>query len=191
MNFFFDIGANQGQAFDWHLCKTPVYDGWEVYLFEPSPRSLAKLLEKAEEMAHRYQVTVLPFAIDGSIGTALFNESADSLCDTLQHGSLHNELWNYPSESGYRVMVAKVKLSDFILQHTHPGDRIVIKLDAEGSEYGIVQDLLNHPEAMSRVKEMLIEWHYVAQECHQERLLEESLMAQLKAAGCDAKIWPY
>lgn len=143
-------------------------------------------------MSSRYKITVVPFAVDGSNGTQWFNESVDSLCDTLQPRSLHNDLWNHPNkQAGYSVIVATVRLSQFILAHTKPEDRIVIKLDAEGAEYGIIHDLLNSPSALARVKEMLIEWHYVAADTQKERLLEASLMQRLRDAGCDAKIWNF
>ncbi len=192
MNYFFDIGANSGQAFDFHLLKTPAYDGWEVFLFEPSPRTFASLLVKAKEMSTRYRVTVLPFAIAGTGGTRKFYESEDSECDTLQPFSIHNEIWNHPNtKAGYGIVVATVSLSHFILEHTKPEDRIVIKLDAEGAEYGIVHDLLTSPSALARVKEMFIEWHWVDKDKSAERDAEKYMMAALRKAGCDAKIWEY
>jgi len=192
VNYFFDIGANSGQAFDWFLCQTDRYDGCEVFLFEPSPRSLPVLMEKAKAMSSRFNVTILPFAVASASGTGRFNESVDSLCDSLQPRSLHNDLYNRPNkESGYNVIVATVSLSRFILDHTKPGDSIVMKLDAEGSEYGIIQDLLDTPEALRRISEAWIEWHWISPDQKAERELEQELMRRLNEAGCVARIWPY
>ena len=76
MNYFFDIGANIGQTFDWFLAKTNEYDGWTVWCFEPSPRYMAGLICTAARFRSRYRIA---FAVSGADGLAGFYEKLDPL----------------------------------------------------------------------------------------------------------------
>lgn len=188
--FFFDVGANVGQTFDWHLCITPDYDGWSIFCFEPSTRHIGPLRRKAKEMAARYDVTVCPFAFGNPARTQILFEKQDPEGDSLfpetyVNGKVRNRT------TSYRVAVAVLKLSRFIYDHTKQGAHIEIKLDAEGAEYEIVEDLLEHPDVLRRIWQMHIEWHRFSVDGVADRAREIHLMESLSNAGVPVKIWPH
>jgi FkbM family methyltransferase len=190
MNYFLDVGANTGQTFDWHLCQTNRYDGWEILCFEPSPRHLAALLGKAQEMSARFKVTVLPFAISGKSGVMELYEKEDERGD-----SLHAETWMHGPvvnrAASYRVKVASVRLSDFLLACTKEGDRVEVKLDVEGAEYGIARELLQSPAAIRRISLLHVEWHGMEAGGEASRTAEIELMKALNDTGLEIRIWPH
>lgn len=184
MNHFFDIGANVGQTFDDFLCKTHDYDGWQVWCFEPSPRHLGALMNKVISLSDRFNITVCPFGFSDSARTATFHEKedprGDSVYEVLTMGWGVVPQANHP----YRVTVALYMLSGFIMQHTAPEDKITIKLDAEGSEFPILRDLLAHPAALARCNELWVEWHMTEPNAEAHRLTDA-----LAAAGHPLKQW--
>jgi FkbM family methyltransferase len=190
LNYFFDVGANVGQTFDWHLCPTTQYDGWSVLCFEPSPRHLGSLLEKAAKMSGRYRVTVLPVAFGADPGVQNLYEKVDPKGDSLMAATwMGGEVGNRAAL--YQVKVAVLRLSDFILRETDPGDSLVVKLDAEGAEYEIANDLLKFPEALKRITQLHIEWHQLSVDRAKEREWEVFLTSSFEVAGVPVKIWPH
>jgi FkbM family methyltransferase len=154
LNHFFDIGANIGQSFDDFLIRTKDYDGWTVWCFEPSPRHFSGLLETAKKHAARYDIRICPFGMAEKGGFARFYEKLDPRGDSLLADFIVAN-----KESGYSVQIATASCSDLILNHTGPQDRVLVKLDCEGSEYGILNDLLECPAALAKISRILVEWH--------------------------------
>jgi hypothetical protein len=62
-------------------------------------------------------------------------------------------------DSGYQIRVAGVPLTAYLRHHTTHGDRVTIKIDAEGSEYTILDDLLLHDDLHHRIECLHVEWH--------------------------------
>lgn len=188
MNHFFDIGANVGQTFDWFLSRTNEYNGWTVWCFEPSPRHLASLIAKAKTYADRFQITICPFALSDATGVQPFYEKidpmADSLCVELKRSTNHEVIPNL--EASMRLQVATVSLASFITEHTSRTDKIVLKVDCEGAEYAMLNNLCCAGLARPRIAKIYVEWHDVP---GKER--QEELTATLRRHGIPVENWPY
>lgn len=159
MNHFFDIGANIGQTFDWFLLPTKEFDGWTIWCFEPSPRNVCQLLEKAKQLQERYTIIVCPFAITGSSRPVRIFQNENPIGD-----SLFEKYWVGNEESknlavNYQIMSLSVPLGEFISNHTSDGDNVVLKLDCEGSEYDALRNLIQYPKALHRCSRIMVEWH--------------------------------
>jgi FkbM family methyltransferase len=190
MRFFFDIGANIGSTFDRYLLKTQEFDGAHVFCFEPSPRSWPQLLIKAEEMSHRFKVTVCPFGLDGQWGAWPFYEQTISEGDTFIKDSVAftNEP-AIPLGVNYRMMAATMSLTYMIFTNTTPSDKVFLKLDCEGAEYAILKDLIYHEDALARCDRILVEWHNVLRI---DFKAEEAMLCKaFAAAGHPLENWPY
>lgn len=162
MDHFFDVGANTGQTFDSYLCKTTAYDGWPVWCFEPSFRHLSALAKKLEEVGSRFKTTLCPFGLYGRDGAQLLYEKTDPVGDSIFEsiGCMHSVLTvNAPRP--YAVMAPLVNISTFITANVPVGDKIVLKLDCEGSEYSILRQLLLSGLALNYISKVLVEWHSV------------------------------
>jgi FkbM family methyltransferase len=161
MKHFFDIGGNHGQTFDYLDTLDRSYTDHIFWVFEPSPRHFAPLLEKCKSFSDRYDIRVCPFGIGGTTEIRKFREKDDYMGDSFQtwHASDH-EVFNI--DNGYTVFSAIISLPEFIMKYTRQDDTIVLDIDTEGSEYEIMRALLDHPQALSRVKEIMVEWHHVS-----------------------------
>lgn len=187
---FFDIGANDGNTFEHYLLKHPEFDGWMVWCFEPSPRSWPGLCATAERLAGRYRITLCPFGLAAVAGTPVLYQQACTLGDSFCANLLGNAGQKVPRLGVlYELRAATVTLSSFILANTGPVDEIVLKLDCEGSEFGILRELLACPEALGRCSRILAEWHLLdrfdsTSEC-------DALKATYAATGHPIEGWQF
>jgi len=183
MRVVFDIGAHQGTTFDYWLLKTKKFDGGRVFCFEPSPRSLPLLLQKAHQLRHRFNIVVCPFALTDYAGTVPFyQKKSDPCADTIFGGN------GDPGDidCGYALHVACLPLTGFMAHNTDSEDELHLKIDAEGVEYDILDDLLRRPDLLKRVKELRVEFHPVQPEERQHRLRR-----QFAEAGCAITEWGF
>lgn len=157
---FFDVGSNVGQTFDDFLLKRPEYDGADVWLFEPSPRHLVSLMEKAAVLANRFKIHVCPFGLRGESSVSSFFMKDDPRGDSFEPYLASDHL-TLNVDTGYTLHAFAYDAALFILRATKPGDSVILKLDCEGSEYHILTHLLNNEEALSRVKQILVEFHTI------------------------------
>ena len=159
MKHFFDIGANVGQTFADFLNPSTEFDEWAIWCFEPSPRHLPALMAEAQKQSARYkEIHVCPFGMRGKSEVARFYQKDDPRGDSFEFfmASCHEPK---NEDFGYKLEVPAFGIVEFITGMTKPEDKILLKLDAEGSEYSILTALLESDEACARISEILVEWH--------------------------------
>ncbi len=161
MIHFLDIGANEGQTFDLYLRHHPELNGAKVWCFEPSPRHFSALIKKAEAYSDQYQITLCPFGLGNTCGPQVFYEHVDPLADSFFSKLQHAGVTYKAREASYSVQAAVVKPSDFIRVNTTAKDKVIIKIDAEGSEYAILEEMLEHPSCLRKIQRIMVEWHRV------------------------------
>jgi FkbM family methyltransferase len=172
--YFYDCGANIGQTFDQYLLKGP-FAQHHVVCFEPSPRNLSALAEKCRTMRDRFaSVRIVPSAL-GRPGLCPFYEAKTPMGDSL--------LSARAGAKSLTIEVAVLALSDYLRTHTVPGDEVVVKLDVEGAECDILEDLIT-AGPMDRVRQVLVEWHGTDPR-------QDSLTAAFAAAGVPLERWPF
>ena len=172
---FFDIGGNIGQTFDWLATLPRDYSDHTLWIFEPSPRHYAALIEKCKQMSSKYKIKLCPFGLGGRTDTLTFFEKDDTKGDSFEPWlASDHEVRNI--SQGYEVVACIVSLPDFILRATGPEDEIVLDVDAEGGEYGMLEALIAAPEALGRVTQIIVEFHHIQDPRHGARktaILEE------------------
>jgi FkbM family methyltransferase len=160
MKHFFDIGGNIGQTFDWLQTLPHNYNDYTIWVFEPSPRHHAQLIEKCKQMSSIYNIKLCPFGIGAHTGTARFYEKDDLLGDSFEsYIASDHEVTNI--NQGYEVIAPIVSLTDFIYESTSENDEIVLDIDTEGSEYPILNSLLRDITLIKRIKKIIVEFHYI------------------------------
>lgn len=157
MNHFFDIGSNDGCTFREFLCHDKKYDGWTVWCFEPSPRHLQKLMDTAKEFQNRYQIIICPLGITGETGMQEFYEKDDPRGDSFE-SHLASDHLTINLDNGYKIMAPTMSIWR-IFGMIPPGDRVTLKIDAEGSEYSILDSMQTMD--LSCVDEIFVEWHTI------------------------------
>ena len=164
MNHFFDIGANVGQTFDWLRTKPEGqrYEDHQFWMFEPSPRHLPVLMEHCaiERLTRKPGITVCPFGLAGGTGAGFIFEKDDRLGDSFhEQVETDHKTENIGVPRG--IMAACVALPDIIAAVTKPDDKLVLDIDAEGSEYEMLTALVMAPVMFRRVVEVFVEWHVI------------------------------
>lgn len=154
---FFDIGANDGNTFDLFLNEHQEYYGWNVWSFEPSPKHMNSLLNKARQVSGKFNVIVCPFGLAGKTQCIPFYEMVNNTCsDSFIETGLFATKDPNPQ---YNIIGSCVSICDFMESYTSDGDEVVLKVDCEGSEYDIYENLLANPKYISRIKKIYNEWH--------------------------------
>lgn len=182
---FFDIGGNIGQTFDWLATLDDDYRDHVIWVFEPSPRHFAKLIEKCKSVSNKYEIKLCPFGIGGKNSTLKFYEKDDDKGDSFKSWlASDHEVTNI--DNGYEVVASMISLPEFILQNTASNDSIVLDIDTEGSEYEILDALLNNKEALSRVKLIITEFHFIEEK--EKTRSKSDLVKGFEAAGVPLQV---
>ena len=159
MKHFLDVGANIGQTFDDFLMKDPAWDGATIWCFEPSPRHVPPLMAKALTLCERYKIHICPFGLAECTTMATFYQKDDARGDSFAQ-FLYADHETQNLETGYQLDLLVLSVTDFLNAKTKPEDEVTIKLDCEGSEYGILSDLFINGKALApRIKKIYLELH--------------------------------
>jgi FkbM family methyltransferase len=142
-------------------------------------------MEQARTFSKRFNIIVCPFALYGKTGTESFYEKVDPTADSLVPVELRRPSGELIQnrEDSIRIGVATVSASRFIMDNTKPGDEIVLKLDCEGAEYSILDNLLDNPIALARVKKIFIEWHGTPEYKRQPKINQALVKAGISVEG--------
>lgn len=188
MKHFFDCGSNIGQTFDWFAMQPRDYSDHVIWCFEPSPRHFAKLIERAKQESSRYQINLCPFGLSDKSGVILFHEKDDPKGDSF-YPYLETDHKTRNIENGYNVFAASKSLPETIIGLTQPKDEIVLDIDCEGCEYGLLQSLLLRMDAMERVRRIIVEFHKISETGGDKETSERArLIRAFDAFGCPLEI---
>lgn len=163
-----DIGACQGRFIDIAL-----KDGFTVHAFEPNPTLARGLIE-------RYPTVVIHQA-------AAWNEDSNLPLYYAPDGSVHaSSLIRQKTNVGDRSdTVITVNTGVYLRQFDHIS---VIKIDAEGAEYRIIESILDHYDP-TRIDRWLVEDHQ--RKIPDRRWLEhkEQIIERVKAVNITLEDW--
>lgn len=154
---FIDGGAHKGEAIEVLLDKREDLKGCDVHFFEPNP-DLINLLEDIGKENKNYNIKVYHSALWSEDGEIDFLESIarwNTLASTVVPSM--NEIWGLKLDRDNPKKVKSTSLSKFINQF-NDDDYIVVKLDIEGSEYCVIEDLFK-TNSINKIDELYIEWH--------------------------------
>jgi FkbM family methyltransferase len=162
MKVFLDVGAHAG----WTLMavRDPKYGFERIYCFEPASACWPAL----ERLADR-RVTICRFGLwNKTTKRALYDagtRSASLYADKFE-GS--------PSEEEVEL----VRATDWFRQHLRDADEVYLKLNCEGAEVDIVEDLLGSGE-FARLSAVMIDpdVRKIPSQRHRERKLRDRLAA--------------
>jgi FkbM family methyltransferase len=138
-----DCGANIGMAV---LYIKHIYPRARITAFEPNPSAFA-LLKRNVEVNKLTDVVVINKAVSNSDAPISFFVSEDK-------GTL---LASVRQDRGgaKEIRVDTVRLSDWLEEETD-----FVKIDVEGAEWLILDDLKQHPTGLAKVRELIVEYHH-------------------------------
>lgn len=154
---FIDGGAHKGEAIQELLDKRPDLQGCEIHFFEPNP-DLIDLLTEMGEKDDNYDIKVYHSALWVDENGVEFLESIErwnTLASTVVPSM--KEVGGLKLDRDNPQKVPSTSLVKF-LDNFNEDDYLVVKLDIEGSEYYVIEDLLISGKINS-INELYIEWH--------------------------------
>jgi FkbM family methyltransferase len=172
--YFYDCGANTGQTFEWFLLPGD-FARFHVVCFEPSPRNLTALAATCQTMRDRFaSVCVVPAAL-GRPGLHRFYEGKTPMGDSLLEARSR--------ANGLPIEVPTLSLAEYLRTHTTPEDEVVLKLDVEGAEADVLEDVLD-AGPLERLRRVLVEWHGADPR-------QSIVTNRFLAAGLPLERWPF
>jgi len=170
---FFDLGANTGDSVASFVGYLPramggaalnhmgSNGGWEIYAFEANP--------VFNDPLHELQQKILN---EGNNNLHLFNETAIWIYDGnitfyLDTVNKKNDFWgssllsDHPDvkkSGGKSVTVKCVDLHRIIVNNFDPDDTVIVKMDIEGAEWGILRYLFQRG-TLAYIDELYVEPH--------------------------------
>jgi hypothetical protein len=189
---FVDCGANMGNSYDsftnssnrnspWRFPDNDTLPGqFEAYLFEVHPA---------------FDRLLTGLAIDNPLLRAYTQTACHSKSEnlTIYLDLFSAKLWgsgpfkeqniDYAQSSNKtNVTVRGVAIGDWIKRHFSKDDYVILKLDIEGSEYAVVNHLLE-VDAFPYIDQFLMEWHPQYEPLQTGLTTRQSLVARLEQAG--------
>jgi len=166
-----DVGSNVGQTIDLVLNKEFKLD--KIVGFEPSPICLRMLRRK---YAKNQRVRIVPFGLSNiTQDMQLFNEGS-------QGGTVITD-YKTTCNPQHRVTVCPfVEATDWFMDQVRAEDTVFLKMNCEGSECDIVNNLLDSGE-WGKVDHAFIDFDVRKSQsrAHQEK----ELLARLQSEGYD------
>ncbi|MDI1284450.1 MAG: FkbM family methyltransferase [Reyranella sp.] len=140
--YFFDVGGYQGESS--RAALDPLFGFTRVYCFEP----VVSCREYIEKQVHHSRFELVAAGLfDRSISLPLYGS-----------GSLGASIYSdAPSEGDEIEQCQFIRASDFFREHVSNGDSVWMKLNCEGAEIAVLNDLLDSGEA-SKLTEVLIDF---------------------------------
>ena len=142
-NIIFDVGAHQGKYTDEIIEKFP---DSKLYLFEPSKKSFEYLKNKYKNLD---KIKIFNYCLSDTVGEKILylNSDMDSRA-TLTHReeSRTNSYWNE------KEVVKSNKLSEFWKNELNYEQIDLLKLDVEGEEFTILNDIIDNLDKVKLVQ---------------------------------------
>jgi FkbM family methyltransferase len=151
---FIDGGARVGESLELYVQQQPKLLGCDIHLFECNPTHQTTLQKISNNTD--YNIFIHETALWNQSGTQEFYFSIDQWGDlgcTLDK----NKREKLDLESP--ILVQTIRLSEF-LSEFNEDDYIIVKLDIEGAEWEVVNDLIESNKILM-INELYVEWHDV------------------------------
>ena len=154
---FLDLGANIGQGYNW-FSKFFKGENIDFELFEPNPYCYKKLknyvnIKNKTVITHNLGVSTK----SGKVKFYGLKEEGDiySLSGSIvkNHNSIH-----YKTKEENAIEIETINLGKFLIHKSKTYDKIIIKMDIEGAEVEILEQLIS-TEIANLIDILYVEFH--------------------------------
>ncbi len=191
---YIDCGSNLGQGYDFFSKYFPITK-FDHIMVEPNPSCIIELKKKyLKNNSNSKNLIIIDKAADIKDGTAFFyglnNKEKGKYSDGASIQDFHNSAL-YTLDKNDVVEVETFDFSKFINKCRINYDLIVLKMDIEGSEYGILSKLLTDDTA-KYLDLIFVEFHsaYMVKEKKIEfETIEKLLIKSFRKLGIEFYIW--
>jgi FkbM family methyltransferase len=144
-SLIYSVGVGEDVSFDLELIT---HFKLHIHAFDPSPRSIAWI----EEQTLPESFYFYPFGLAARDGTVKFSIPDEPGIHSLKLTRSHRD-----QESTEKTIELPVHQLSSILQKLQHEKIDVLKMDIEGAEYEVIEDILN---SSLSIKQLLIEFHH-------------------------------
>lgn len=168
LRVFMDVGAHYGETLD--VALDPGWGFDRLYSFEP-----AAACRRVLEQYRAKRLVVVPRGLSNRSATAVLYGAG------LLGGSVYPDKQQKADDLEEQVVELE-RASQWVLNHTTPGDEIYLKLNCEGSECDVLDDLLDSG-LIARVKSVYVDFDVskIPTQAYRQALVER----RLREAGVD------
>ena len=196
MNVFLDLGTHFGQGLREFIGNYSMDETWVIHTFEANPHTHA--IFKNEHHSKTPWVTSHLAAVsdhDGSITINIEtppNEGETGMGSSVVDMSVWNPWGADGADNDHFKTTAKVPCIDFskYIQHNFSkDDRIIIKMDIEGSEFAVLEKMLSDG-TFDWVDDIYVEWHArFFRNVDEMKIKEETLQKQIESLVNKLESW--
>lgn len=187
-----DCGSNVGQGFD-IFRRHYTSDCFDYELFEPNPYCFDILQKKVGNLPD-CRIVLHRKAVGTRAGFAKFFGLSEAEGGQLSEGGSlvreHNAVFYEAREAG-ALEVETLSFADYLKSKSESYDTIIVKMDIEGGEYDVIQDLLDR-NLCGKIDTMYLEFHALTLSDRlwkQREALEGELALGIRASGCSLVLW--
>lgn len=174
-----DVGINIGDS--------SIYFAWQekvdkVYGYEPFKKTFMRAKDNLRQYIDANRVSVFQYGISNENAIRLigFNEDmtcAQSTLETVREYAYDRyRRWGLIQEKNEQFEQIEVRKASEVFEpifKEYPYHNIILKMDCEGEEYGIIKEL-SEKGLLSCISFIMLEWHYKGKDC---------LLSWLKSSG--------
>jgi FkbM family methyltransferase len=171
---FIDCGTHCFQGFNQFVEKYNIDSTWECYCFEANPITYKKSKNEYEKLiSNRFNISYFNKAVynkndqikvncslewdnDPKNILSYSNQGSNVLDTPPSMEECVNRNYEYNNQD---VLVESINFSEFILNHCNFDDYVLIKMDIEGSEFNVLNSLID-TESYKLINEIYCEWHH-------------------------------
>ena len=137
MRVFLDVGGHDGQTLE--EVMRPVYAFDQIYCFEPMPLQFANLTRRFSEVMKCPKLLLCNYGILDTNGNLPVYGTNSNMGASIYDTKID-------IEKGVVTECRFVRASDFFRENVKDGDFVLMKLNCEGSECRIINDLIESKE---------------------------------------------
>lgn len=168
---FLDIGAHWGETLEEVL--SPIWRFDRVYAFEPDPEAVRVLEQKFAAEIAAGKLIIVPAALSTHEGEAdLFGDNAGG------GASLYAEKMDVDAAKSARIKLISTR--QFFAEHFNGNDLILAKLNCEGGEIDILNDLADSGE-IRKITRLVVDFDI--RKVRGKRGLAKATMQKMRAVG--------
>jgi len=193
-NVFLDLGTHYGQGLREFIANHEMDATWIIHTFEANPVTHDIFIK--EHLHHTPWVISHHSAVSSFNGTLSMNlETPPNEGETGMGSSVIPldkwDPWGGNNHEPFKraVDVPCIDLSEFMKNHFLKTDKIIVKMDIEGSEYDTMERLIE-TNVIDYIDEIYVEWHLRFFKNHDEiKAREEKIIEELTKRNIKLESW--
>lgn len=163
---FLDCGTHYGQGLSQFIQMYNITPGWEIHTFEANPVTYNHFLNKNTHLIEQFNIKHYNKAIFNKTENITINQESPPNEDNSGMGSSIIPLdkwnpWGGTLRNNFKTTseVECIDFSKFIFDNFNKEDFIIVKLDIEGSEYDVLESLIEN-QSINYINALYVEFHH-------------------------------